>query len=160
MRCLLAYSLITLLTFDCFSHEVWGRVVKVKDGDTFVVLLDDKTQLTIRLAYIDCPEKGQPYFQKAKDLTAQMVFGSRIRCMLLKKERYQRFLAVAYLPDSTSLNEFLVRKGFAWCYKQYAKHTRMELLESKARADRLGIWQDRSPVPPWEFRKLKHKQTY
>lgn len=137
------------------QREVWGKVVKIKDGDTFVLLLADKSEVTVRLAYIDCPEKGQSYYQKAKDYTSTMIFGSNIKCLLLKKEKYQRFLGVAYLPDDSQLNEILVRQGWAWDYKAYSAHTRMQLLEQKAREERLGLWQDAAPQPPWEFRKKR-----
>lgn len=137
------------------QKEVFGKVVKIKDGDTFVLLLADKSRVTIRLAYIDCPEKGQAYYQKAKDYTSKMIFGSEVKCTLLKKEKYQRFLGIVYLPDGSQLNEILVRQGMAWDYKTYSAHTRMYMLEQKAREDKLGLWQDSAPLAPWEFRKKR-----
>lgn len=136
-------------------EHIEGKVIKIKDGDTFVLLLDNKSQLTIRLAYIDCPEKGQAYYQAAKDFTSRMIFGSRVKCEVLKKEKYRRSVAIVYLPDSTQLNEFLVRKGLAWNYKEYSAHTRMHLLEEKARNEKLGLWKENNPIPPWLFRKNK-----
>jgi micrococcal nuclease len=141
-----------------YSNEtVFGKVIKVKDGDTFVLLLKNNSQLTIRLAYIDCPEKGQAYYQKAKDFTNQMIAGSTIRCELIKKEKYQRFLAVVFLPDSSQLNELLVRKGWAWDYVEYSKHTRMAQLQKLAEHEKLGLWQMLNPTPPWIFRREKKK---
>ncbi len=152
------FCIFLLISWQIQAEEsVIGKVVKVKDGDTFVLLLPNKTMITIRLAYIDCPEKNQAYYQKAKDFTANMIFGSNIRCTLIKKEKYQRFLAIAYMPDSSQLNEILVRKGYAWDYIAYSAHTRMHELEAKAKAEKLGLWQDTNPIPPWEFRKLKKK---
>ena len=49
-----------------------GKVVSVTDGDTIKVLKDGK-QVKIRLAAIDCPEKGQPWSLRAKHFTAYMV---------------------------------------------------------------------------------------
>lgn len=160
--CFYKYSKAIILWLSlCFAisasaqKEVWGKVVKIKDGDTFVLLFDDKSQVTVRLAYIDCPEKGQAYYQKAKDYTSKMIFGSTIKCTLIKKEKYQRFLGIAYLPDGSQLNEMLVRQGFAWDYKAYSANTRMQLLEQKARDEKLGLWQGEAPQPPWEFRKRR-----
>jgi endonuclease YncB( thermonuclease family) len=47
-----------------YAASFQGKVVGVSDGDTLKVLKDAK-QVKIRLAAIDCPEKGQPYGQKA-----------------------------------------------------------------------------------------------
>lgn len=152
-------SVIIFIIF--FTHFIYavelvsGKVIHVKDGDTFVLLLKNNSQITIRLAYIDCPEKGQDYYQKAKDFTKQMIAGSTITCQILKKEKYQRYLAVAFLPDSSQLNELLVRNGLAWDYAQYSKNTRMAYLQKLAQKQKLGIWQLPNPTPPWVYRKIK-----
>lgn len=41
------------------------KVIGIKDGDTFVVLMDGEEQ-TIRLAHIDCPEKKTALWQQSK----------------------------------------------------------------------------------------------
>jgi endonuclease YncB( thermonuclease family) len=50
----------------------------VSDGDTIKVHKDGK-QVKIRLAAIDCPEKKQPYGQKAKQFTAGLVAGKVVK---------------------------------------------------------------------------------
>jgi len=46
----------------------------------------------------------------------------------------------------------------AWHYKAYAKEQAREdreayaSAEEKARAERRGLWSDKEPVPPWDFR--------
>ena len=65
------YTVAVLLTLLCLSapqayaESFTGKLVKVLDGDTVEVLHDGKAE-RIRLAQIDCPEKGQPYGQAAK----------------------------------------------------------------------------------------------
>jgi endonuclease YncB( thermonuclease family) len=44
------------------SSEVIGTVISVHDGDTLTMLLD-RRPIKIRLAEIDAPEKGQPFYQ-------------------------------------------------------------------------------------------------
>lgn len=78
-----------------------------------------------------------------------------VKFKILKKERYNRYLAYVYLPDGSVLNEILVRKGLAWQYKKYSKSNQYQLLENKAKLEKLGLWQDKNPVAPWEWRKLK-----
>jgi micrococcal nuclease len=60
------------------------------------------------------------------------------------------------LPDNQLLNHELVKEGFAWWYKRYAlENTILEQLERDARKAKRGLWIDKEPVPPWEWRKNK-----
>ncbi len=138
----------------CGQDLQLGKVVKVKDGDTFVILQNQKS-ITIRLAEIDCPEKKQAFGLQAKAFTTSMIAGSVVKYRILKKEKYNRFLAYVYLPDGSVLNEILVRKGLAWQYKKYSKSNHYQLLENKARNEKLGLWKEDHPKAPWEWRKLK-----
>jgi endonuclease YncB( thermonuclease family) len=55
-----------------------GGVVRVTDGDTITVLLDQQ-QIKIRLSAIDAPERGQDFGQKSKEALADLVFGKEVR---------------------------------------------------------------------------------
>lgn len=59
------------------AAEFTATVVRVKDGDTIVVLHDNK-QIDIRLEGIDCPESGQAFGQKAKQATAGLAHGKMV----------------------------------------------------------------------------------
>ena len=131
-----------------------GKVVGVKDGDTIVLLTSDKQQITVRLHGIDCPEKNQPFGTKAKQFTSDMVFGKTVQLKIKSTDRYGRSVGEIITEDGISLNHELIRNGYAWWYRQYAKNdTRLEDAESMARKERIGLWQDKTPIPPWEFRK-------
>ncbi len=56
------------------------------------------------------------------------------------------------------MNAAMVAKGFAWHYKQFSKDETLAELEAKARGERLGLWQERAPVPPWEFRRKDERK--
>ncbi|MBE0576394.1 MAG: thermonuclease family protein [Desulfuromonadales bacterium] len=58
-----------------------------------------------------------------------------------------------FLPDGSNLNKQIVEAGYAWQYKKYSKDPKYGDLEAEARAEKLGLWQDKEPVPPWEWRK-------
>ena len=47
----------------------------------------------------------------------------------------------------------LVRSGYAWWYRKYAG-TNEDLADAErgARGENRGLWQDASPVPPWDWR--------
>ena len=53
-----------------------ASVVGVADGDTITVLRD-RQQIRIRLDGIDCPEGGQAFSNRAKQLTSALTFGRR-----------------------------------------------------------------------------------
>jgi len=48
--------------------------------------------------------------------------------------------------------------GLAWWFRKYAheQHPKdrihYDAAEDRAAADRVGLWQDKNPVPPWEWR--------
>ena len=52
--------LALLVSLPTWAADLTGRVVRVVDGDTVVVLDTEKTQHKVRLAGIDAPESGQP----------------------------------------------------------------------------------------------------
>jgi len=51
----------------------------------------------------------------------------------------------------------MVKRGYAWAYRRYLKGPyASEYLEAEkvARASQLGLWEQKNPQPPWEFRKM------
>jgi len=54
-----------------------------------------------------------------------------------------------------------VTTGMAWWYRKYANEQspedqgRYEFAEQEAKAKKVGLWQDKIPQPPWEFRKSR-----
>jgi len=77
------------------------KVVSVTDGDTIKVLKDGK-QIKIRLASIDCPERGQPYSKAAKRFTAKLVAGRIVTIWPTDTDRYGRTVAFVFV-DATQL---------------------------------------------------------
>jgi len=129
-----------------------GKVVKVLDGDTIDVLYDGKA-VRVRLAGVDCPEKRQAFGNKAKQRAAELLFGETVAVEVETEDRYGRAIGVVALPGGETLNELLVREGFAWWYRQYSKDARLGALEAEARETRRGLWVDPNPKPPWEWRR-------
>ena len=74
-----------------------GKVIGVLDGDTIDVLHEKKPE-RIRLYGIDCPEKGQPFGQKAKQATSALLFGKDVRIETHGRdntgERWERYFKV------------------------------------------------------------------
>jgi endonuclease YncB( thermonuclease family) len=73
-------------------------------------------------------------------------------------DRYKRTVGEVVLPDGRILNRELVRAGLAWWYRQYARHDKeLARLEAEAQAASRGLWADKEPMAPWEFRKAGRK---
>jgi endonuclease YncB( thermonuclease family) len=129
------------------------KVIGVKDGDTFVLLINGREQV-IRFAHIDCPEKNQPFGHKAKQFVSEMCFGKYVTLIQFNKfDRYKRLIAEVILEDGTNLNKELIKNGLAWHFKKYSKDTNYEELELQARLNKIGLWRDSNPIAPWDWRK-------
>lgn len=134
-----------------------GTVVKIKDGDTVLVLDRTKTIITIRLAGVDAPEKKQDFGLKAKQFTIDEVAGKLVTVKIITKDRYGRSVAWV-LYDKKNLAEELLKFGLAWHYVQYDKSKFLQSLEDKAKENKIGLWSLPNPIPPSEYRKSKNKQ--
>lgn len=134
-----------------------GLVTAVADGDTITVLNQAKQQVKIRLYGIDSPESGQAFGARAKQATADAVFGKHVAVQPIDVDRYGRTVAVVLMPGGRSLSEHLVREGMAWVYSRYCKEENicgpLRRLEKTAREEQRGLWADKEPVAPWEWRK-------
>ena len=51
-----------------YSEELTGKVVRVLDGETFIVLASGKEQVKVKLAEIDAPEKSQAFGNQRRSL--------------------------------------------------------------------------------------------
>jgi micrococcal nuclease len=129
------------------------KVIGIKDGDTFVVLIDGKEQV-IRLEHIDCPEKKQPFGTKAKQFASDLCFGKNVQLNHNNKyDRNKRLIAEVILNNGGNINKELVSNGLAWHFKKYSDNEEYADLEIKARNKQIGIWSESNPTAPWDWRK-------
>lgn len=138
-----------------------AKVIGVKDGDTIEVLFDRKP-LVIRLEHVDCPEvrSKQPFGQTAKNKTSELCFGQIVTVIHHKKyDRYKRLIATVINQVGQNVNKELVKAGLAWHYLKYSSDKEYSRLEAVARRQKIGIWSDPSPIPPWKWRTPKKKKT-
>ncbi|MEW6443206.1 MAG: thermonuclease family protein [bacterium] len=127
-----------------------GKVVGVSDGDTITVM-NQKAPIKVRLYGIDCPEKGQAFGTKAKQLTSDLCFGKTVDVEPVEIDQYGRTVGIVRLEDGKILNAEILRAGFAWVYDRYCKRPmclEWRRLEDEARAEGRGLWRDKNPVSP------------
>lgn len=144
-----------LLLFSPLAHAIEQtiscKVVGITDGDTFTCL-HHRSPLKIRLQYIDAPELGQPFGQKAKQVLSQLAFKKQVQLQISGNDLYQRQLGVVW-DGSRNLNLALVEQGMAWAYRQTKQE--YQQAEQIARQKQLGLWADKNPIEPAEWRAAK-----
>ncbi len=147
-----------LLTINLQAATLQGKVVSVADGDTITVLDGNKTQHKIRLQGIDAPEKAQAFGQKSKQSLNQLVHSKMVTVEFEKKDKYGRTVGKVLL-NGTDVCLEQIKLGMAWHYKQYQSEQSKEDREIYAQAEQLaklqaiGLWRDKNPMSPWDFRK-------
>lgn len=161
----LFYPLLLLLSSaGCHAEDLLeGRVVKVSDGDSFTLLLDDETQQRVRLYGIDAPEMksrrghrgegGQPYCRASKNHLSSLISGKRVRVASRGCDRYGRVLGIVSTDEVDDVNLEMIRSGMAWHYAYYDSTPAYAQAEKQARSLHLGLWKDPQPVSPYEWRK-------
>ena len=122
-----------------------------------MVLDDSNTQHKIRLTGIDAPERGLAYGTKSKEHLSDSVAGEAVVVEYDKYDRYGRVLGMVLL-DGEDVNLDQIRAGLAWHYKKYqgeqtvADRVAYSDAEFEARRQKLGLWGDTAPMPPWDYR--------
>lgn len=129
-----------------------GTVVYVPDGDGLTVHTTVEC-VTVRLWGIDAPEIMQRYGEASCAYLYGLCNGQEVRLIVRGRDRYKRTIGDVYLADGSRLAEVMIRAGCAWWYREYAPHeSKLKELEKVARAEHVGLWRERNPTPPWEFR--------
>lgn len=113
---------------------VYGKVIKVYDGDTITVA--SKSQLTgdeiyrypVRLRGIDAPEIRSKYSKEmelahmSKQALHELIYEKIVRLDNVKTEKYGRLLADVFLDD-LHINKWLLENNYAIPYDGKAKNT-------------------------------------
>jgi len=138
--------------------ELRGRVVAVVDGDTLTLRAADNLPYRITLAGIDAPELPQDFGQKSKANLAALALDRQVTAHCRAGEQYLRATCVVSVGGK-DIGLAQVQTGMAWWYRPYASEQTVqeradyEQAEFNAKARRLGLWNSRNPMPPWDWRR-------
>lgn len=143
-----------LLASQVQAASLDGQVVAVADGDTLTLLVD-RTQVKIRLAEIDAPERKQPFGNRSRQSLHELCHGKHAQVQDNGKDRYKRTIGQVTCAGIDA-NAEQVRRGMAWVYDKYSwPGSPLYVLQRQARNAKAGLWADAKPVPPWEWRAIK-----
>lgn len=89
--------------------------------------------------------------------------GTAVQVRKIDRDRYGRSVAELYVGKQ-SVNLQMVRDGQAVVYRQYlsgSAATKDQYLQAEAQAkkQRLGFWNQKSPVMPWDYRRGKRSSS-
>jgi endonuclease YncB( thermonuclease family) len=157
------FIIAALLAFICAAAPALtysGRVSRIVDGDTLIVLDARGAEHKVRVDMIDAPELDQPFgYQSARRLRSAV--GSDLFMVTTnRRDQYGRELGRIILNGS-DVGLTLVRSGYAWFFDQMAaRHSEAEnalyaAAQSVARQKRVGLWQGARPEAPWKHRAAK-----
>jgi endonuclease YncB( thermonuclease family) len=137
---------------DRLDASVGGRVVRVIDGDTIRVHLDDPAESrTVRYIGVDTPETVKPgepvqcFGKVASHFNHRLVAGRRVQLVLgrERRDRYGRLLAYVRVEGGPLVEDELLRRGYARTLtippnNDRARH--FASLERRARGAGIGLW--------------------
>jgi endonuclease YncB( thermonuclease family) len=128
-----------------------ARIAQVIDGDT-LDLVTAKARMRVRLLDIDAPERKQPYGHRSRQSLIAICGGEFARIDTRGRDRDKNMRAVVKC-NGTDAGAEQVRLGMAWVIERdAASDSTLHALQAEARAARRGLWADKEPVPPWEWR--------
>ncbi|MEK9801808.1 MAG: thermonuclease family protein [Curvibacter sp.] len=158
-------SFLVLLGILCTGSvaQAWtlqGQVVAVLSGDTLRIRDEKKVQHTVRLAGVDAPEKFQAYGQRALDSLRELAFQ---RHVTVEGSGSGSPRVGRVRVEGRDLGMVQLQAGAVW----YASARAQALPEADrqayaaaqedARLLRTGLWRDKQPIPPWEYRAGRRK---
>ncbi len=157
----LAHSLVavamTLLVPVASADTLTGHVVGITDGDTLTLLVA-RQQYKIRIAGIDSPERHQAWGDRSKTNISRLAFNQMAVADCPKVDRWGRKICKVTV-NAVDIGMEQIKDGMAWWYRKYANEqspedrSAYESSELMAKLQRLGLWGDTNPVPPWDFRR-------
>ncbi len=140
-----------------------GIVTYVSDGDTLIVENLNKYKYIIRLQGIDAPERDQLFGEEAKVALKNLLENKSVVIETTKTDRYGRLIGKIFSNNKDICLE-MIRLGFAWHFKRYENEQSItdrksyEKAEIYAKKVKLGLWKDKKPIAPWDFRDLNKEQ--
>lgn len=155
--------LAVVVISGCSSGEaksIRGRVSRISDGDTFTVVTSGNQRHKVRLYGIDSPELHQAFGQKARNQLEKLIDGRNVSVEEVSGDDYGRIVGIVRIGGE-NLNQQMVKSGYAWVYHHYCKKSfcrEWEADEAAARRARRGLWRDRDPIPPWDWRRANRKR--
>ena len=156
---------IFLFSAQLYSETLIGYVVSVRDGESLMLADANRQQIKVRLLGIAAPRRTQSFGEASRTHLANLTLNKNVR--FESTQRKQGDILVGKLlvqpPDCRTCEPTLdvgiaqIASGMAWFAKPAANdvpsedRARYEHAEFEAKIRRTGLWQDKNPLPPWQW---------
>ena len=163
MRSLLSFLVLLPALWIGFAAQAWtlqGQVVAVVSGDTLRIRDERKVQYTVRLAGVDAPEKFQAYGQRSLDSLRELAFQ---RHVTVEGTGNGSPRVGRVRVEGRDIGMEQLQLGAVWYDRSRAQalspadREAYAAAQADAKQRRTGLWRDKQPIPPWEYRAGRRK---
>ena len=100
---------------------------------------------------------------RSRQHLAELAYRKQAKADCYKRDRSGRLVCTVYV-DGQDVGLAQLDAGLAWWFRKYAheqpprQRVDYQSAEDRAAVDRVGLWQDGNPTPPWEFRATRGRR--
>lgn len=155
----IALLLLCCHTLPASANTLQGLVREVHDGKSITVENTGR-RIKVILKGMDAPEQDQPYADVALKHLLGLVMNRPVAIELTGLGAGSTLIGKV-ICEERDIALQMIRDGVAWFDRSYenglseADRRLYAASEQAARNEHRGIWQDPSPIPPWEWRQAK-----
>ena len=153
-----AITVLLCLPLLARATTLQAQVIEVESGNTLVVNSINRA-LRIRLKGVAPPEVNQPFSEAAREHLKTLVIDKVVALEYTHLE--DGYLHARVILNGIDIGSQMLRDGVAW-YDRAGDFGLKEVdrnlyaqCEQAARNEKRGLWQDQSPVAPWEYRRAQ-----
>jgi micrococcal nuclease len=127
-----------------------GTIETWLEADTIMVKLPRETA-TVRLNAVDAPGPEFPGGKEALGFAQSLITGNEVRVLEFRRNSEGDIIGEVYTTENLSLNEELMKAGWAWFYEpDTKKNPYYRELNDKAIQEKRGLWSLPQTSPPWK----------
>ncbi len=138
-------------------RALMGVVSRVADGDTLTLRARNGEMYKVRCQAIDAPELAQEFGEEARSAYNELVYRKTVRVEVDKTDKYGRIVGRIWYEDPATgtwfdAEEAMLKRGMAWHYSRYNDEEKLIRAQVEARRNRVGLWSQRNPQKPEDWR--------
>lgn len=160
-KLLTALTILICASAPAGAATLQAKVTEVQTGNTLIVSNTSRS-VRIKLKSVVPPEAGQPFSDVAKEHLKALVMDKAV--MVDYTHLANGYLEARVFLNGIDIGSQMLRDGAAWYdhatdYQLTASDRELYAkCEDAARAEKRGLWQQESPVAPWEFRRVQQEK--
>lgn len=141
-----------------------GVVTRVADGDTFTLQTRNGDRYKVRCQAVDAPELAQEFGEESRSVYNKLVCRKTVRVEVDKTDKYGRIVGRIWCEDSATgtwfdVEEVMLKRGMVWHYSRYNDEEKLIRAQAEAQRNRVGVWAQRNPQKPEEWRIQKRENA-